>query len=111
MANKEIICVYQDCIMCGDRGKKLKKLVFDKNLNVRKVSFATPEGRHLIHEALFKFQIGTLPFYTDGFKFSTKLGDFIGEEEKPVAKKQTTRKATKRTRKSKKKEVTDGANE
>ena len=102
--SKEIICVYQDCPLCGDRGKKLKKLIFDENLNVRKVSFIEPEGRHLIHEAVFKYGMGALPFYTDGKKFSYKLSDFIGEEEKKPAKK------TRKTRRVKKVEVKDGDN-
>ena len=62
--DNEIICVYQDCIMCGDRGKKLKKLIFDKGLNVRKVSFASEEGKNLVHEAVFKHKIGSMPFFT-----------------------------------------------
>lgn len=108
--NKEIICVYQDCVLCGDRGKKLQKLIFDKKLNVRKVSFATDEGRHWIGIAVFKHKIGTLPFYTDGVKFSTKLSDFI-DEGKKVVKKKSARKATKRSRKSKKGETVNGSNE
>ena len=75
--NKEIICVYQDCPLCGDKGKKLKKLIFDKKLNVRKVSFASEEGKDLIHKAVFEYKIGILPFYTDGKKFSTKIEDLI----------------------------------
>lgn len=91
--SKEIICVFQDCILCGDRGKKLKKLIFDKKLNVRKVGFSTPEGRHLIHEAVFKYRMGSLPFFTDGKKFSYKLSDFIEQDKK------TTKKRARRTKK------------
>lgn len=94
MANKEIVCVYQDCPLCGDRGKKVLKIVHDKGLNIRKVSFASEEGKDLIHTALFKHKIGSLPFYTDGERFSNKVEDIL---EKP--KKKTT----------KKKEVVDGA--
>lgn len=91
--DNEIICVYQDCVMCGDRGKKLKKLIFDKDLNVRKVSFASDEGKNLIHEAVFKHKIGAMPFFTDGKKFSYKLEDFIKKEEEIVEK--TEKKAKK----------------
>lgn len=97
--NKEIICVYQDCIMCGDRGRKLKELIFKENLKVRKVSFASDEGRSLIHQALFTHKIGTMPFYTDGKKFSTKLSDFIEtvkKEEKPKKVRKTVKKSTKK---------------
>lgn len=75
--SKEIICVYQDCPLCGDKGKKLKKLIFDKKLNVRKVSFASEEGKDLIHEAVFNHQIGSLPFYTNGTRFSTSLEELL----------------------------------
>lgn len=94
--DNEIICVYQDCVMCGDRGKKLKKLIFDKDLNVRKVSFASDEGKNLIHEAVFKHKLGSMPFFTDGKKFSYKLEDFIEKEPEIV------KKADKKTKKSKK---------
>ncbi|WP_407457197.1 hypothetical protein [Fibrobacter sp.] len=80
--NKEIICVYQDCILCGDKGKKLKKLIFDKNLNVRKVSFASEEGKDLIHTAVFEKGIGGLPFFTDGTKFTKTLDEFIKPKKK-----------------------------
>lgn len=94
--DNEIICVYQDCVMCGDRGKKLKKLIFDKDLNVRKVSFASDEGKNLIHEAVFKHKLGSMPFFTDGKKFSYKLEDFVEKEPEIVEK------ADKKAKKSKK---------
>lgn len=77
MKNKEIICVYQDCPLCGDRGKKLKKLILDKKLNVRKVSFASPEGKELCHKAVFKHKIGVMPFFTDGKKFVVNIEDLF----------------------------------
>ena len=80
--NKEIICVYQDCVLCGDRGKKIKKLVFAKNLNIRKVSFASEEGKYLIHEAIMEHHVGTLPFFTDGNRFSTNLEDLLATPKK-----------------------------
>ena len=92
----EIICVYQDCVMCGDRGKKIKKLIFDKDLNVRKVSFASDEGKNLIHEAVFKHKLGSMPFFTDGKIFSYKLEDFVEKEQEIVEK------ADKKAKKSKK---------
>lgn len=70
---KELICVYQDCPMCGDKGKKLKKIILEKNLNVKKVSFASDEGKDLCHKAVFEHGIKTMPFYTDGKKFSTNI--------------------------------------
>lgn len=79
---KKIICVYQDCPLCGDRGKKLKNLIIDKKLNVRKVSFASPEGKDLIHEAVFNHGIGSMPFFTDGEKFATDIEELIAKPKK-----------------------------
>ena len=89
---KEIICVYQDCVMCGDRGKKLKQLIFDKNLNVRKVSFASPEGQHLIHEAIFVHKIGTLPLFVKGDRFSNNIEDLLKRAPKKSKKSNKTKK-------------------
>lgn len=90
--DKEIICVYQDCPLCGDRGKKLKQLIFDKNLNVRKVSFASEEGRDLVHKAVFENGIKTMPFFTDGKKFSSNLEALI---KKPRRKAKTKKEGEK----------------
>ena len=90
--NKEIICVFQDCVLCGDRGKRLKQLIIDKNLNVRKVSFASEEGKELIHKAVFEHGIGSMPFFTDGVKFSAKIEDIY---EKPVVKAKKAKKTAK----------------
>lgn len=106
--NKEIICVYQDCPLCGDKGKKLKKIIFDKNLNVKKISFASNEGKELCHEAVFKHKICKMPFYTDGKIFSNNINDLL---EQPIKKaKKTVKKSAKRVKTNKKKEVEDGAN-
>lgn len=85
--NKEIICVYQDCPMCGDRGKKLKKLIFDKKLNVRKVSFASDEGKDLCHKAVFDFKIGVMPFFTDGERFVNNIEELLKPQKKKGGKK------------------------
>lgn len=96
--NKEIICVYQDCPLCGSRGKQLKKTIENKKLNVRKVSFASPEGKELCHKAVFEHGIKTMPFFTDGKKFVDNLEELFVKNKKTV----------KKTRKTiKKKEVKD----
>lgn len=97
--SSEIKCVFQDCPLCGNRGKLLKKVIETEGLKVRKVSFASEEGRELIHEAVMEHGIGRLPFFTDGKKFSLDIRDFV---EKPQETIKTTAKKTKRTRKSKK---------
>lgn len=79
---KEIICVYQDCVLCGDRGKKIKQIASAKNINIRKVSFASDEGKNLIHEAVFEHGIKTMPFYTDGKKFASDIEDFTTKTKK-----------------------------
>ena len=99
--NKEIICVYQDCTLCGDRGKKLKKLIFEKNLNVRKVSFASEEGKNLCRKAIFEHKIARMPFFVEGERFSQNLNDLLEEPKKVVRK-------IKKSRKSVKKEVENG---
>ena len=77
MANKQYICCYQDCPLCGDKGKELKKLIFDKQLNVRKVSFASEEGRKLCHEAVLNHGIKNMPFFTDGTNYAQTLEELI----------------------------------
>lgn len=90
MANKQYICCYQDCPLCGDKGKKLKKLIFDKQLDVRKVSFASPEGKELCYEAVFIHGIKKMPFFTDGTNYALSLEELIAI--KPKAKRKYTRK-------------------
>lgn len=85
--NKEILCVYQDCPMCGDRGKKLKKLIFDKKLNVRKISFASDEGKDLCHKAVFEYHIGKMPFFTDGERFVNNIEELLKPQKKKGGKK------------------------
>lgn len=87
MIKKPIICVYQDCPLCGDRGRELKKLIISKGLNVRKVSFASEEGKDLIRTAVLEKGIKTMPFYTDGEVFSTDIEELLGKSvEKPAKK-------------------------
>lgn len=89
MANKQYICCYQDCPLCGDKGKKLKKLIIDKQLDVRKVSFASPEGKELCYEAVFAHGIKKMPFFTDGVNYSLSLEELVTI--KPKAKRKYTR--------------------
>lgn len=103
MANKEILCVYQDCVLCGDRGKKVREIAVRKHLAIRKVSFASEEGRALIHEAVYNHEIGSLPFFTDGVKFSRSIEDMFVEKPAESTKKSSEKpaKSVKRTRKRK----------
>ena len=84
--SSELVCVYQDCPMCGDYGKQLKQYINTNGLNVRKVSFASEEGKELVRLAVFEHHIGRMPFFTDGVKFSSKISDFVEKKEKSVKK-------------------------
>lgn len=88
--SKEIVCVYQDCPLCGDKGKIVQKIIEKNGISLRKVTFASDEGKELIHKAIFEHNIGTMPFYTDGKKFSTDIEDFV--EKKAKTSKKTTKK-------------------
>lgn len=105
---KEIIAVYQDCVLCGTHGRQKVAELAQKGIIVRKVGFTTPEGKELIHKAVFEHKIGTMPFYTDGEKFSISLEDFT---EKPASEPaRTPEKPAKNVKKTKKtkKEGKDG---
>ena len=87
MANKEIVCVYQDCPLCGSRGNTVLDLATSNGVAIRKVSFASDEGKYLIYKARTKHKICTMPFFTDGEQFSTNLEEFFQKREKRGGKK------------------------
>lgn len=82
----EIICVFQDCVMCGDRGKKLKQKINDKGIAFRKVSFASDEGKELCHKAVFEHNITTMPFFTDGKRFAATFDEIVAKPKKTAKK-------------------------
>jgi hypothetical protein len=90
--SKEVLAVYQDCVFCGDKGRKKAKEFASKGVLIRKVGFTTPEGKELIRQAVLEHKIGSMPFFTDGEIFTTNLDDFI---EKPAKKTKKTKKTTK----------------
>jgi hypothetical protein len=92
---KEVVCVYQDCPLCGDKGKVVVEIATAKGASIRKVSFASDEGRELIHEALFEHGIGTMPFYVMDGRFSTQIEEVLKEPE-PVKKRKTTKRKGKK---------------
>lgn len=94
--NKNIICVYQDCPLCGDKGRKLKQIIDSKGIPMRKVSFATAEGQELIARAVYDHKIGKMPFFTDGVRFSTDITELF-DTPKPTPKPKKTKKPAKRT--------------
>lgn len=106
---KEIIAVYQDCVLCGDKGRKKTAEFASKGILIRKVGFTTDEGKELIHEAVFEHKIGSMPFFTDGEKFSTSIDDFAPASSQSVEKpaKKSAKSVKKTTKKVK--EGKDGA--
>lgn len=79
----EIMLVYMDCPDCGSRKEWADRqyAIADKNnFHIRKVSFVMKESRGLMLSAKNKFGINSMPFFTDGRKFSKTLEDFV---EKP----------------------------
>ena len=76
MAN-EIIIVYQDCALCGAKGKKRLEWFDSQGIAVRKVSFASKEGADYCSEAVFKHGIKTMPFYTDGLHYAQTAEDLL----------------------------------
>lgn len=82
MQEKEIVVVFQDCILCGDHGEKKAEVFAKKGLKLRKISFVTEEGRKLCNEAVAK-GIGCMPF----FKYNGKIYESLDEIEAKMAKK------------------------
>ena len=96
-----IICVYQDCPLCGIKGKKLKKVMEENNIHeVRKLSFASPEGTELCRQAIFEHGIKTMPFFTDGERFSANIDDLTKAPEKCVKSSPKSRKNVKNNKKA-----------
>lgn len=110
--SKEIICVYQDCAMCGSKGQKLQEYIVANKLEVRKVSFASPEGRDLSYKALteHKNTINRMPFYTDGENFVQHLKDLVEKAKTPAKKQKKTYKGNTRKRINKLVEGKDESN-
>lgn len=97
--SKEIIAVFQDCVLCGDKGRKKVVELAKKGITIRKVGFTTFEGKELIHKAVFEHKIGTMPFFTDGEKFATTIDELLKKDEKPAKSvKKTSKKATKKVK-------------
>lgn len=85
---KEVVCVYQDCALCGDKGKAVVEIAQKKGAVIRKVSFVTDEGKNLIFEALTKHNIGTMPFYVCEGRFGTEIEDVLVKRRKINKKKE-----------------------
>lgn len=85
---REIKIVYQDCPMCGARynwGLKQTEVAARNNITLIKTPFYKPGVGKLIQKAI-ENGVGTMPFFTDGEKFSTDLEDFIEKPAKKITK-------------------------
>lgn len=94
--SKEITVVYQDCVLCGVKGKQTIADYAEKGITLRKVGFATEEGRELCFQAV-NMGIKGMPFYTDGKIFADSIQALLSaeKEDKPKAKNKNVRKEKK----------------
>lgn len=82
---KKITCVFQDCVLCGDRGKKKALALAKKGVEIEKISAFTDEGRALCAKAV-KAGVGCMPFFTDGKKYTATIDELLAEPAKKVTK-------------------------
>lgn len=87
---KEIIAVYQDCVLCGTKGRQKIADYAAQGIQIRKVGFTTEEGKKLIHEAVFKHGIGYMPFYVLDGDFAESIEALIPKHPKNIKKLQKT---------------------
>jgi len=86
---REIVAVYQDCVLCGVKGRMKIAEYANKGISIKKVGFATPEGRELCAKAV-SMGIGSMPFYVDEEKqvFSVNIDELLKNTDKKTVKKQ-----------------------
>lgn len=82
---KKITCVFQDCVLCGDRGKKKALALAKKGVEIEKISAFTDEGRTLCAKAV-KAGVGCMPFFTDGEKITATIEELLEKPAKKVKK-------------------------
>ena len=83
---KEIIAVYQDCLLCGVKGRKKAAEYAKKGVVIRKVGFTTPEGTELCYQAVKK-GIGYMPFYVLDGDFAESIDALLIPKEPKTVKK------------------------
>ena len=96
---KTVYVVYQDCVLCGSKGEKVKKFAAAEGIELIKLGFTTEKAKNYIKEAVFKHGIGSMPFFTDGKKYSYHLADFVEKTPVKVTKKTTKAKKSRKTKK------------
>lgn len=96
---KTVYVVYQDCALCGRKGEIVKNFASENGIVLVKLGFTTEQAKEFIHEAVFTHGIGSMPFFTDGSKYSYHLADFTQKEPEITPKKTTKAKRTRKTKK------------
>lgn len=83
---KEVIAVYQDCVLCGMKGRKKAVEYAKRGVIIRKVGFTTPEGRELCYQAVQK-GIGYMPFYVLDGDFAESIDALLIPKQPKIVKK------------------------
>lgn len=104
---REIVVVYQDCALCGAKGRQKIADLAGQGIIIRKVSFITEEGRELCAKAVEK-GIGSMPFYVDGDDFATNIEAFLIRKPKKTVKKVQKLASSTKKKQIKAKEKTNG---
>ena len=105
MKSRHITVVFQDCYLCGSKGRAKAQILAKQGIILRKVGFSTAEGSDLIHEAVFRHKIKNMPFYVENDVFAQTLEELLDKTaEKPKETPKKKRKSTKKV-----KEAEDGS--
>lgn len=108
---REIIAVFQDCVLCGVKGRKKIAEYAAKGFNIRKVGFTTDEGRELCYQAVQK-GIGQMPFYVSEGQFSTNIQTFTSDNTPKAPKpSKSAKKSPKKATRERKTKITDRSKE
>lgn len=98
---KQLIIVYQDCPVCGNRkewGEQTIGAAKNAKAHLRKVSFVTHEGEKLIAEAV-QNGITRLPFVTDGKIFAYDAKSVLEAKSDAKSGKKQAKKSARKTKK------------
>lgn len=96
--SKEILLIYQDCALCGDKkewGAAQLALASKASQPVRKVSFVAEEAQGLPAKAV-KAGITSMPFFTDGVHFAKSVEELLGLQKAEAKPKKSTKKKIKK---------------
>lgn len=94
---REIIAVYQDCVLCGVKGRRKIAAYAEKGFIIRKVGFTTEEGRELCYQAIQR-GIGYMPFYVSDDEFAASIDALIPKKPKTAKKLQKKANLAKNTK-------------